>query len=1723
LTLSETLGIAGLRETNQHSRAEGSERIFCAIRNRHSNAKMGSSRWKQRGSACPSSFRLLGLLLFFLVCLNNRHTRVTAWTWSSETETAEADESAELVSPLVNRQLTASVQAHAWPTTPTSILCEGLAFAQQAEGNQGDDWSYLDGLATLLQDLYKHVGDDVDESSFAFTWESARALALRAAASEGTTEGGLLRLGLAMRSGSPLCETHRSLARQALGKARLSTLASASRVPVFAVVYPQGRLLLDPRELQSFDWTSVGIATSSEDSGDSTTLLDDYLLPGEQPRSYPTNTTTASSSRGFVVLYGDLGSRAWSRLYQKLIILEVPLVVRHLGAVTFEQGEEVSTATSTTLQGYGVRLDIRNVEYKVFDDRRDKLQDGETTTNGLLNLTAQPETLPGDFLAGVDLEKLGLADNVDLKLALWQQHENQQSQSQKVPPVWQRRQLPLQAATVLAKAADPLALLEEVSQNLPSLASLLVHVKIPPELQAAAQVLEDDRSLVPGRLYVNGRPVSLEAPSFNVFEILNLVRQEEAALRTLETALGSYLDTAALQLVQQAWIQGEEFESVPVSNQDDMMLGEEDKAVRIDVGRGWKNAIIYLNDVEKDPQYARWPRSVRSMLQSMQFGMPPMVRRNMFTVLAVINPLDQPGKEVFQLAMQLIQNSYPARVGVLWVSQEDVDTCRAWLQTQEALDDAEGCPVQPILSNGLTVKELKDTKATTQAVHRLLVQVVEDYDDEPQIALAFGEYLMAALEDHIQAVGDVSLFDLIDLYARMMEGMGITDASSAEETARDALLEPTKTYGTALRFAVERNLRPGMGFLNGRPLDGTDTNSISNAFGEEQQHVFGLIMKNTITDTAPKSVYAMLLSGDKVYKKVHPLLFGQAGETASHLMLDSSFGHRSIFFASDPVFAATALFAVDVVLGYSSEHGREALKAFLDSVDDMPTTIDVAEGATEVAVGYRILPASKADADSPLCPILAHAALIDLESLRSIVDGFSGGTTLEDILKLANLSMGDGGVDGSICSDLAYMDKDWTEEHRILVNGRSYEPEDGQVSQDDLSLLLAMEYPRARAVYDSLRSSLPSERNMAVDAAGLTAAFLGVERSKPHSRTAVVEKVRQLESQEGVDKNPLRIHVDGSSLGGSKLQSTVAVVVDPVSDGAQRISSILLLMRDTLGLSIDLILSPATLIDGDSKVPITSYYRFVADMNAESPLDPVATFSNLPTNHLLTLRMDVPESWDVQQTDAIQDTDNLRCDSIAGCSDDSHSTDDATVEVGLHLTKVEYGLNSLLIFGQCYESSGTPPNGLQLVLNPYFTEEVSSGASGEVDIEADGSSSFRDLRESENQFRYSDTLVMKNVGYWQLQANAGVWSIEIADDSKGFSMFDFVGGSVANGRIKASKEVSSPRRKIVMTDFVNSGETLLVQRRPGFEQESLFFDTEPTNKDTSSGETINVFSLATGHLYERFLKIMMLSVTRRTSSPVKFWLFENFLSPTFKATAKAMADRIGCEVEFVTYKWPEWLRGQSEKQRIIWGYKILFLDVLFPLDVKKIIYVDADQVVRGDLKELWDMDLKGAAYGYTPFCTSRESTLGYQFWREGFWKSHLQGKPYHISALYVVDLETFRRKLVGDQLRAIYQQLSADPNSLSNLDQDLPNYAQHQVPIFSLPQEWLWCESWCSDETKATAKTIDLCNNPMHKEPKVSMAKRVISGALFNESWVELDAEVDAYEKEYFLSFEPSE
>ena len=303
-------------------------------------------------------------------------------------------------------------------------------------------------------------------------------------------------------------------------------------------------------------------------------------------------------------------------------------------------------------------------------------------------------------------------------------------------------------------------------------------------------------------------------------------------------------------------------------------------------------------------------------------------------------------------------------------------------------------------------------------------------------------------------------------------------------------------------------------------------------------------------------------------------------------------------------------------------------------------------------------------------------------------------------------------------------------------------------------------------------------------------------------------------------------------------------------------------------------IAPRIVVQND--FPISSYYRFVADPSALfNSKPPNALFENLPTNHVLTLRMDVPEIWDVQQSKAAHDADNLRCDDPRrGCGDYADMIYGVRT-TGIEKATIEYGLKSLLFFGQCYDvSKNTPPNGLQLTLNRARSSDIHIKSVAE--FLSDGSQSMSNQLQWFASKDSTDTLVMKTVGYWQLRANPGVWDLRLASKSRGADIFDMVEGTITrSGRIQLAKNSTRTNSKtLVMKDFTNQGSLLLVKRKKGFEDASLF-DEKDNLHVKQANETVHVFSLATGHAYERLLKIMMLSVTKRTSSPVKFWLFEN--------------------------------------------------------------------------------------------------------------------------------------------------------------------------------------------------------------------------------------------------------
>lgn len=750
--------------------------------------------------------------------------------------------------------------------------------------------------------------------------------------------------------------------------------------------------------------------------------------------------------------------------------------------------------------------------------------------------------------------------------------------------------------------------------------------------------------------------------------------------------------------------------------------------------------------------------------------------------------------------------------------------------------------------------------------------------------------------------------------------------------------------------------------------------------------------------------------------------------------------------------------ALTIVADLTSDSGRQLLLAGLACRRDNP------------GVRLDIVHNPDTDADASKLNTIVKSDLEKLGKVETIDD-------LAQLLSHDNKGSSDETFNAALRDFLAFAEIKPGGQAMIL-NGRIVGPvlSPDVFGKEDFQQLLDFEYAnRIRPVYEAiedlglsviLSGPLAAAKVTSVTAlSGISDLPEGIFESAPTARSRVYDEWKS-------DHTAIEV--------GNPETASVHIVglLDPLSERGQRWAPILKVLSDLDGIYMKIFINPKENID---ELPVKRFYRYV--LGSKPTFDDAgsigarnATFRGLPSDTLLTAGINVPPAWLVAPKASVHDLDNIKLTSTQ--SD----------------IEAMYELEHILIEGHSREGKGSPPRGAQLVLG------------------------------TDRDPMLTDTIVMSNLGYFQFKANPGYYNIHPKEGrSSDVYTIESIG---AQGFEPGAGDNSTA---LALMDF--QGTTLYprLKRKPGMEdadvleveeaEENLlskglklaesFFASSP-KKDVAVSEQhadINIFSVASGHLYERMLNIMMVSVMRHTNHTVKFWFIEQFLSPSFKDFIPHLAEEYGFKYEMVTYKWPHWLRQQKEKQREIWGYKILFLDVLFPLSLDKVIFVDADQIVRTDMINLVNHDLDGAPYGFTPMCDSRTEMEGFRFWKQGYWKSYLRGLPYHISALYVVDLHRFRELAAGDRLRQQYHSLSADPNSLSNLDQDLPNNMQFQIPISSLPQEWLWCETWCSDESLADAKTIDLCNNPETKEPKLDRARRQVP------EWTVYDNEIAALDK----------
>ncbi|XP_073216217.1 UDP-glucose:glycoprotein glucosyltransferase 1 isoform X2 [Lepidochelys kempii] len=1057
-------------------------------------------------------------------------------------------------------------------------------------------------------------------------------------------------------------------------------------------------------------------------------------------------------------------------------------------------------------------------------------------------------------------------------------------------------------------------------------------------------------------------------------------------------------------------------------------------------------AISWINNLEIDSRYNSWPSSVQELLRPTFPGVIRQIRKNFHNFVLIVDPSHESTAELLNVAEMFFSNHIPLRIGLVFVVND--------LEDVDGLQDA---GVALLRAFNYVAQEV-DNNYAFQTVISIYNKVKTG--DQLQV-----EHVVSVLEKQYPYVEVNSILGIDSVYDQnRKEGRGYyeqtgvgplpivlfngmpfqkeqLDPDDLETVTMQKILETTSLFQRAVYLGELSSDQDVVEYTMNQPNVVPRINS--RILMSDREYLDLTAMNNFFVDDYAR--FTVLNSKDKTAAVANSMTYLTKKD-------DSFVRPVTFWIVGDFDKPSGRQLLYDAIKHQkSSNHVRISM---INNPSEDPTNKNT---IITRAIWAALQTQTSNSAKNFITKMAKEETAKALEAGADITEFAVGGMDVNTFKEAFESPKVDFILSHAMyCRDVLKLQKG---QRAVISNGRIIGPlEDNELfNQDDFHLLENIILKTSGQKIKSHIQQLGVEEDLASDLVMKVDALLSaqpkgearIEYQFFEDRYSAV-KLRPKEGETYFD---------------------VVAIVDPATRDAQRLAPLLMVLNQLINMNLRVFMNCQSKL---SDMPLKSFYRYVLEPEISFTADdnfapgPIAKFLDMPQTPLFTLNLNTPESWMVESVRTPYDLDNIYLEEVD------------------NRVAAEYELEYLLLEGHCYDiSTGQPPRGLQFTLGTSANPVI------------------------------VDTIVMANLGYFQLKANPGAWVLRLRK-----------GRSEDIYRIYSHDGTDSPPDAseviVVLNNFKSKIIKVKVQKKLDMMNEDLLSDGTSENESgfweslkwgftggqkndevkQDKDDVINIFSVASGHLYERFLRIMMLSVLKHTETPVKFWFLKNYLSPTFKEFIPYMAEKYNFQYELVQYKWPRWLHQQTEKQRIIWGYKILFLDVLFPLVVDKFLFVDADQIVRTDLKELRDFNLDGAPYGYTPFCESRKEMDGYRFWKSGYWASHLAGRKYHISALYVVDLKKFRKIAAGDRLRGQYQGLSQDPNSLSNLDQDLPNNMIHQVPIKSLPQEWLWCETWCDDSSKKRAKTIDLCNNPMTKEPKLQAAVRIVP------EWQDYDQEI---------------
>ena len=1292
--------------------------------------------------------------------------------------------------------------------------------------------------------------------------------------------------------------------------------------------------------------------------------------------------------------------------------------------------------TPVKVAGFGVELAIKNMEYKAVDDSKVELSEAERDSeNQAASIGAVGGFLFDTLLARSSGNATTESELLEFRDLLETREKDQgASSTENTLRAWHLDYMGLQAAQRILDARDPLGVMQDISTTFPALAGSLSKMKASSKLKSEVNRLQKKHGnalhSLP-ELFVNG--LRLDKESAHLHAMLGLLKGEMGLTKDLAQAAKITSREASLVIAkaraemvpEESFLDdnGESSASLKDSFAPTTRLCSIVPTKRsLQAGeKGAAKVVQWMNDVERDRKYDRFPSYLNALFPMNYFGMQmetgnlvPQYRKNLFHLVAFLDVASPLSGAVCGAFKEVLATGEAVRLGLVVYSRDDsaaqnlegkLTAAQKLARSFHFLRKASGLST----ACAMLKEEGKKHKAGRDEARALkdVSQVAKKYMKKlrKDSAKAMEEILaMDAVEegskDSVKAAVDLSVRS-----AKLAEDLGLAGDLSGDEGGLGVAITVNgmvSSDGRNLVEAFESNLALEEGSVSRSPgaiykdfdiFSEVFMKEIQGLLKEEVRRARDLYMRKKLHQDA--SALEELLRPQNCLPRYNVKLaeaFTNAADPSPRAME----GYTVVDFSGKDSEIHKALYSPQHRWLDTGGKGHEASSGYIAIVGDgLPgwtafcsavahlkskstgTPEDKESAASKINAIISIVPNPESGKKSALHGLIDE--VVSSLSTRESVSVFHticgqinnwevSGLQLDEELMDAKSGLWSRGTSTELgVEDLVERIKasEGKDVKLTIPKGIGISPGASAIVSSNLlvdvaegaklggltSDLLFMDVVFSSALFgqavaDALAKAPPSIT--AVMSASSFLVNIVAKRIKPplvlqDSYTEFVSGVVS-EILSSCKRSCIKVAMGDEGEGEEEEEEdgegfvNLFLVIDPLSKFAQRLSPLLSFLRQAFRGTLTLVMWPKF---GFEDLPLKTYYAYAVPqwpseeviaggVTWPSPL--AARFTSLPATTTLSTQLDTPEAWLTGATAASLDLDNLKLEDLGQTATTLYA---------------EFEIESLIVSGSCIDSTAAGmgaysemfPTGLRLMMG----EKGGQGGGTLV-----------------------DTMVMKNHGYFQLKASPGTFDLGMVPGCSS-KMFRFKGGkshrtiSVSSFDGMVDLELQVERESLGKADVMqcetemavreettareDSGSEKTLQKSSGGWLSKLWSGgASPSVTGSGRDDTLNIFSVASGHLYERFLRIMFLSVLRNTESKVKFWLIKNYMSPKLKKVLPLMAEEYGFEYELITYKWPSWVLRQTEKQRIIWAYKILFLDVIFPIHLDRVIYVDADQV-----------------------------------------------------------------------------------------------------------------------------------------------------------------------------------